>query len=280
MYFWHAMSRMRLGNSINSHDGERVRDSGQGARQGTTDSRQSYQMDSRQFWVCGHELTPGTDFGQHDSRALERLCVFLGICCLVEILILCLLLVLVAICIYSALFMRFVWMVQPRNYLLLACHLSNETVQLYQHSRCSKRQGFQGAGQGTVDSRQSYQQCVSTQCCSLDLHGWYSLAAIYFWHAIPRIRPCYSINSHDGIQAKWLGKEQRFQYNLIRAENDKITPANHTPMGFARRSRFRLTDVPQAQTTFIDSGQEAGHGTMDSRQSYQLQQENVERNHE
>jgi Mitochondrial pyruvate carriers len=39
-------------------------------------------------------------------------------------------------CVYSALFMRFAWMVQPRNYLLLACHASNETVQMYQLSRC------------------------------------------------------------------------------------------------------------------------------------------------
>jgi hypothetical protein len=40
-----------------------------------------------------------------------------------------------AMCVYSALFMRFAWMVQPRNYLLLACHASNETVQMYQFSR-------------------------------------------------------------------------------------------------------------------------------------------------
>ncbi len=40
-----------------------------------------------------------------------------------------------AMCIYSGLFMRFAWMVQPRNYLLLACHASNEAVQLYQLSR-------------------------------------------------------------------------------------------------------------------------------------------------
>jgi hypothetical protein len=38
-------------------------------------------------------------------------------------------------CVYSALFMRFAWMVQPRNYLLLACHASNESVQMYQFSR-------------------------------------------------------------------------------------------------------------------------------------------------
>ncbi|KAL6175018.1 hypothetical protein ACLB2K_051661 [Fragaria x ananassa] len=47
-----------------------------------------------------------------------------------------------AMCVYSALFMRFAWMVQPRNYLLLACHVSNETVQLYQLSRWAKGQGY------------------------------------------------------------------------------------------------------------------------------------------
>ncbi|KAL2465461.1 Mitochondrial pyruvate carrier 1 [Abeliophyllum distichum] len=49
-----------------------------------------------------------------------------------------------AMCIYSGLFMRFAWMVQPRNYLLLACHASNETVQLYQLSRWAKSQGYLG----------------------------------------------------------------------------------------------------------------------------------------
>ncbi|GAY65550.1 hypothetical protein CUMW_242030, partial [Citrus unshiu] len=38
-------------------------------------------------------------------------------------------------CVYSALCMRFAWMVQPRNLHLLACHASNESVQLYQLSR-------------------------------------------------------------------------------------------------------------------------------------------------
>ena len=40
-----------------------------------------------------------------------------------------------AMCVYSALFARFAWMIQPRNYLLLACHISNETVQLNQLRR-------------------------------------------------------------------------------------------------------------------------------------------------
>jgi len=40
-----------------------------------------------------------------------------------------------ALCIYSLLFMRFAWMVRPRNILLLTCHISNETVQLIQIGR-------------------------------------------------------------------------------------------------------------------------------------------------
>ncbi|KAM0942609.1 putative mitochondrial pyruvate carrier [Dioscorea sansibarensis] len=47
-----------------------------------------------------------------------------------------------AMCVYSGLFMRFAWMVQPRNYLLLSCHASNETVQLYQLSRWGRAQGY------------------------------------------------------------------------------------------------------------------------------------------
>eukprot|EP01027_Heterolobosea_sp_BB2_P008420 GEZU01012490.1.p2 GENE.GEZU01012490.1~~GEZU01012490.1.p2 ORF type:complete len:134 (+),score=21.93 GEZU01012490.1:29-403(+) len=40
-----------------------------------------------------------------------------------------------ALCAYSLVFMRFAWMVQPRNYLLLACHAANETVQSYHLAR-------------------------------------------------------------------------------------------------------------------------------------------------
>ncbi|KAF8823013.1 brain protein 44 family protein [Cardiosporidium cionae] len=39
------------------------------------------------------------------------------------------------LCVYSLLFMRFAVMVQPRNYLLFACHACNETVQLTQAGR-------------------------------------------------------------------------------------------------------------------------------------------------
>jgi hypothetical protein len=40
-----------------------------------------------------------------------------------------------ALCIYSSLFMRFAWMVKPRNHLLFACHFTNELAQLYQGYR-------------------------------------------------------------------------------------------------------------------------------------------------
>ena len=40
-----------------------------------------------------------------------------------------------ALCVYSALFMRFAIAVQPRNYLLFACHFVNEGAQLTQGYR-------------------------------------------------------------------------------------------------------------------------------------------------
>jgi len=36
---------------------------------------------------------------------------------------------------YSMVFMRFAWKVQPRNYLLFACHATNATAQLTQGTR-------------------------------------------------------------------------------------------------------------------------------------------------
>jgi hypothetical protein len=43
-------------------------------------------------------------------------------------------------CVYSLLFMRFAWMIQPRNYILFACHASNEMVQLNQMRRWATTQ--------------------------------------------------------------------------------------------------------------------------------------------
>ncbi|XP_048061981.1 mitochondrial pyruvate carrier 1 [Megalobrama amblycephala] len=39
---------------------------------------------------------------------------------------------------YSLLFMRFAYKVQPRNWLLFACHLTNETAQIIQGTRLIK----------------------------------------------------------------------------------------------------------------------------------------------
>jgi hypothetical protein len=47
---------------------------------------------------------------------------------------------LAAMCIYSLLFMRFAYMVKPRNYLLFGVHASNECVQLYQLQRWYRAQ--------------------------------------------------------------------------------------------------------------------------------------------
>uniref|UniRef100_A0A0N7ZB97 Mitochondrial pyruvate carrier n=1 Tax=Scylla olivacea TaxID=85551 RepID=A0A0N7ZB97_SCYOL len=38
-----------------------------------------------------------------------------------------------ALCLYSAIFMRFAIKVQPRNLLLFACHITNETAQIVQN---------------------------------------------------------------------------------------------------------------------------------------------------
>ena len=49
------------------------------------------------------------------------------------------------LCAYSLLFMRFAWMVSPRNYLLLSCHVCNETVQGYHLVRALRHQWGQDA---------------------------------------------------------------------------------------------------------------------------------------
>ncbi len=60
-----------------------------------------------------------------------------------------------AMCVYSLLFMRFAWAIQPRNYILFACHLSNEAVQLNQMRRYvtwrnSSGGGAEGVAEGGV----------------------------------------------------------------------------------------------------------------------------------
>ncbi|KAB7505669.1 Mitochondrial pyruvate carrier 1 [Armadillidium nasatum] len=48
----------------------------------------------------------------------------------------------IALCIYSLVFMRFAIKVQPRNLLLFACHVTNETAQIIQGYRLVKYEYF------------------------------------------------------------------------------------------------------------------------------------------
>ncbi len=61
-------------------------------------------------------------------------------------------------CVYSALFMRFAWMIQPRNYILLACHASNEVVQLNQLRRWASVQPWAEVGH----------LCMYSDCCTIE----------------------------------------------------------------------------------------------------------------
>jgi len=84
------------------------------------------------------EQTSRNDLWQHDRRfiiSVPTKCWFFSwhmVCYLLRLLFV---VNAAAMCVYSALFMRFAWMVQPRNYLVFACHALNETVQLYHFSR-------------------------------------------------------------------------------------------------------------------------------------------------
>lgn len=61
-----------------------------------------------------------------------------------------------ALCVYSGLFMRFAWMVQPRNLLLFACHFTNESCQIIQLGRWTHYEYFSGKSEsdnyGTASS--------------------------------------------------------------------------------------------------------------------------------
>eukprot|EP00158_Paraphelidium_tribonemae_P000901 Partr_v1_DN23643_c0_g1_i2_m18845 putative Brain protein 44-like len=56
----------------------------------------------------------------------------------------------VALSVYSLLFMRFAWVVQPRNLLLLSCHATNEAMQLTQLARYIQY-NYYGAGLEKMD---------------------------------------------------------------------------------------------------------------------------------
>ncbi|KAL8575638.1 pyruvate transporter mpc1 [Nucella lapillus] len=69
-----------------------------------------------------------------------------------------------ALAVYSLLFMRFSWKVQPRNLLLLACHMTNEAAQLSQGARFINYQSVYYPCQGP--SRPQGQSAVTTRWLS------------------------------------------------------------------------------------------------------------------
>ncbi|KAI0825100.1 UPF0041-domain-containing protein [Trametes gibbosa] len=60
---------------------------------------------------------------------------------------------------YSLVFMRFAWRVQPRNYLLFACHATNATAQTIQLGRFSNYWYFGGRDKA-IESKPVTQQVV------------------------------------------------------------------------------------------------------------------------
>ncbi|KAI8867945.1 UPF0041-domain-containing protein [Ramicandelaber brevisporus] len=68
-----------------------------------------------------------------------------------------------ALSMYSLLFMRFAWMVQPRNYLLLACHITNEAAQLTQGTRFIKYHYLGGKEEKIKAQQEAEAQAAKTQ---------------------------------------------------------------------------------------------------------------------
>ena len=60
-----------------------------------------------------------------------------------------------ALSLYSLIFMRFAWKVQPRNLLLLACHMTNECAQLTQGARFINYEYMGGKQKAEADSTTS-----------------------------------------------------------------------------------------------------------------------------
>lgn len=58
-----------------------------------------------------------------------------------------------ALCLYSLVFMRFAWKVQPQNMLLFACHFTNEGAQLTQGARYIKHNYLGGREKSKADNK-------------------------------------------------------------------------------------------------------------------------------
>ncbi len=78
-----------------------------------------------------------------------------------------------AMCVYSALFMRFALAIRPRNYLLFACHAANETVQLYNLQRWQRH-----AKGWSVSDRVSIQSI--NWCLASDPSAFLQHLVVYF----------------------------------------------------------------------------------------------------
>ncbi|SAL94722.1 hypothetical protein [Absidia glauca] len=67
-----------------------------------------------------------------------------------------------ALCVYSALFMRFALAVQPKNYLLFACHFVNEGAQLTQGYRYLQYNKFGGKEKAEAQKLEESKVVAST----------------------------------------------------------------------------------------------------------------------
>ena len=89
-----------------------------------------------------------------------------------------------AMCVYSALFMRFALAIQPRNLLLFACHVCNEGVQLNQLRRWYVWHSSQPK-EPTLSVRLREKDTMNTQLLSCAVHllscAVFVLAALQVW---------------------------------------------------------------------------------------------------
>lgn len=63
-----------------------------------------------------------------------------------------------ALCLYSLVFMRFAWKVQPRNMLLFGCHITNFTAQSIQGGRCLEYNYLGGSKRAQQQQQASEEQ--------------------------------------------------------------------------------------------------------------------------
>ncbi|KAL9934272.1 hypothetical protein V8E36_006728 [Tilletia maclaganii] len=74
-----------------------------------------------------------------------------------------------ALAAYSTVFMRFAWRVQPRNYLLFACHMTNAAAQYTQLGRFCRYHYFGGnAAPGAItDGKEKVKEAVGSAAATV-----------------------------------------------------------------------------------------------------------------